>query len=58
MPGSTDARFLVAAGIPTVIFGPGDVREAHTVDESIAIDDLADGALAYAATIAGFLGGR
>jgi succinyl-diaminopimelate desuccinylase len=57
MPGSTDARFLIAAGIPTVIFGPGDVREAHTVDESIAIDEMADGALAYAATIARFLGG-
>ena len=56
MPGSTDARFLVAAGIPTLIFGPGDVREAHTADESIAIDELADGALAYAATIASFLG--
>ena len=56
MPGSTDARFLVSEGIPTVIFGPGDVREAHTVDESIAIGELADGALAYAATIASFLG--
>jgi succinyl-diaminopimelate desuccinylase len=57
MPGSTDARFLVAAGIPTVIFGPGDVREAHTIDESIAIDELAEGALAYASTIERFLSG-
>ena len=56
MPGSTDARFFVAAGTPMLIFGPGDVGEAHTTDESIAIGDLADGALAYAATIAGFLG--
>jgi succinyl-diaminopimelate desuccinylase len=56
MPGSTDARFLAAAGIPTVIFGPGDVAQAHTTDESILLDDLANGALAYAATICRFLG--
>lgn len=58
IPGSTDARFLIAAGIPTVIFGPGELALAHTVDESIAVSDLAEGALAYAATIADFLGGR
>jgi acetylornithine deacetylase/succinyl-diaminopimelate desuccinylase family protein len=56
MRAATDARFLIAAGIPTVVFGPGDLEEAHTVDESIAIADLADGALAYAAAICSFLG--
>jgi acetylornithine deacetylase/succinyl-diaminopimelate desuccinylase family protein len=58
MRAATDARFLIAAGIPTVVFGPGDLEQAHTVDESIAIADLADGALAYAAAICGFLGTR
>lgn len=55
MPGSTDARFLVEAGIPTVIFGPGDTDQAHVVDESILVTELEHGALAYAAAIATFL---
>lgn len=35
-------------GIPTPAFGPGEIDQAHTTDESIAIDDLVDGARAYA----------
>jgi acetylornithine deacetylase/succinyl-diaminopimelate desuccinylase family protein len=56
MAGSTDARFLIGAGVPTVIFGPGDASAAHVIDESIAIEDLRLGALAYAAVICRFLG--
>jgi succinyl-diaminopimelate desuccinylase len=39
---ATDARFLIHdANVPTVHFGPGSLtRDAHTVDESVAIDDL------------------
>jgi succinyl-diaminopimelate desuccinylase len=39
---ATDARFLIQdADIPTVHFGPGSLTDdAHTVDESVAIDDL------------------
>lgn len=55
MPGSTDARFLVRAGVPTVIFGPGDLSRAHSLDESIGISELVDGAAAYAAVIEDFL---
>jgi acetylornithine deacetylase len=34
-------RLLVnEAGIPSVLFGPGDVRHAHRPDESVPIDDL------------------
>jgi acetylornithine deacetylase/succinyl-diaminopimelate desuccinylase family protein len=58
MSGSTDARFLIAAGVPTVIFGPGDASDAHTIDESIAVDDLRRGALTYAAAMCQFLGAR
>lgn len=36
----TDASFLNAAGIPTVVFGPGDIRLAHTRDEHIPVSDL------------------
>ena len=37
-----DMRLLVNVGrIPTVLFGPGDVRVAHMPDEYVPIDDLA-----------------
>ena len=36
-----DMRLLVnVGGIPTVLFGPGDVRAAHSVDEHVAVADL------------------
>lgn len=37
----TEAGIFQAAGIPTVVCGPGDVAQAHTVDEYIALDQLA-----------------
>ena len=37
----TDASHLVSMGnIPTVIFGPGDYRESHTVDEKVQLSQL------------------
>jgi acetylornithine deacetylase len=37
----SDLRHLVLEGnIPTVLFGPGDIRCAHTVDESVSVKDL------------------
>jgi acetylornithine deacetylase len=34
-------RLLVNVGrIPTVLFGPGDVRVAHMADEYVPIDEL------------------
>jgi acetylornithine deacetylase len=36
-----DARFLTSLeAIPTIIFGPGELRAAHSVDESIEVDQL------------------
>jgi len=36
-----DMRLLVnAAGVPTVLFGPGDVRVAHMPDEYVPVDQL------------------
>lgn len=39
---ATDARYLIHdAGIPTVHFGPGSITDdAHTVDESVSVDEL------------------
>jgi len=36
----TDAGWLGNAGIPTVIYGPGKLEEAHSVDEKINIEEL------------------
>jgi succinyl-diaminopimelate desuccinylase len=35
-----DAAVLSAAGIPSVVFGPGDIAQAHTADEWISLDQL------------------
>jgi len=32
----TDAGVLAAGGIPSVVFGPGDIAQAHTVDEWVS----------------------
>lgn len=37
---ATDGGHLMAAGIPTIGFAPGDESLAHTSDEHIEIDDL------------------
>ena len=40
VPFGTDAWVLDRIGIPTVVFGPGSIKQAHTEDEWIAIDQL------------------
>lgn len=35
-----DAAVFAAAGIPSVVFGPGDIAQAHTPDEWISLDSL------------------
>ena len=35
-----DASVLAGAGIPSVVFGPGDIAQAHTADEWIALASL------------------
>ncbi len=41
MPYGADMRLLVnVGGIPTIMFGPGDVRKAHQPDEFVPLADL------------------
>jgi acetylornithine deacetylase len=35
-----DAAVLGEAGIPSVVFGPGDIAQAHTADEWISLRSL------------------
>jgi acetylornithine deacetylase len=52
-----DMRLLVnVGGIPTVLFGPGDVRVAHMPDEYVPVDDLRAAARALVLTALRFCG--
>ena len=42
MTAATDAREFVAAGIPAVVWGPGSLSQAHTVDEHVSLDEARD----------------
>lgn len=46
---ATDGGHLVAAGIPSIGFGPGDETLAHTNQERVPITQLREAALGYAA---------
>jgi succinyl-diaminopimelate desuccinylase len=48
VPFGTDASELSQAGIPSVVFGPGDIDLAHTTDEHIALDEVARAAEIFA----------
>jgi acetylornithine deacetylase len=41
-PYGSDLRLLTGAGIPALLYGPGDVRDAHSPDESVPVADLVD----------------
>jgi acetylornithine deacetylase/succinyl-diaminopimelate desuccinylase family protein len=38
-----DAAVLASGGIPSVVFGPGDIAQAHTADEWISLRQLEEG---------------
>ena len=41
VPYGTDAAAFAAAGVPSIVFGPGSIDQAHTADEWLALDQLA-----------------
>ena len=36
----TEASLFAAAGVPALVFGPGNIAQAHTVDEWVSLDQL------------------
>jgi len=40
MDASTDASRFNEAGIPTIVFGPGDIAQAHTTDEWVDLREV------------------
>lgn len=57
MPYGADMRLLANEGrTPTILFGPGDVRDAHRPDERVAIADLCTATQTLALTALRFCG--
>lgn len=46
-PGATDQAFFQAIGINTVVFGPGNFDQAHVVNESVSLANLAGARQVY-----------
>jgi acetylornithine deacetylase len=54
-----DMRLLVnEADVPTVLFGPGDIRRAHQPDEFVTIEDLEVTTRTLALAVLRFCGGK
>lgn len=50
----TDASKLARAGIPSVVFGPGSIRQAHSADEWIELRQVEEAAAVLVRTIRAF----
>ncbi|MBX9679767.1 MAG: M20 family metallopeptidase [Gemmataceae bacterium] len=40
VPFGTDAATISFAGVPAIVFGPGDIAQAHTIDEWVPLDEV------------------
>lgn len=47
VPYGTDAGPLGQSGVPCLVFGPGDIAQAHTKDEWVDLDEVKSAAEAY-----------
>jgi acetylornithine deacetylase len=52
---TTDAIFLCEAGIPTIVFGPGSLAQAHRPDEYVELCQVQQATRVFALTIVGLL---
>lgn len=49
----TEASLFAEAGLPAIVFGPGDIAQAHTADEWIGLDQLEHATTTYIKMIEG-----
>jgi acetylornithine deacetylase len=55
-PYGSDMRLLVhEAETPAILYGPGDIRQAHSTDEWISVDEIAQAARVVTAAAARYL---
>ncbi|WP_334176209.1 acetylornithine deacetylase [Pseudoxanthobacter sp.] len=54
-PSVTDGGWMGDAGIPAAIYGPGELSQAHSVNESLSLDQLVDYTKVMARFIHGWL---
>jgi acetylornithine deacetylase len=40
VPYGTNASTIAAAGVPSIVFGPGSIDQAHTADEWVPLDEV------------------
>ncbi|TWP35783.1 ArgE/DapE family deacylase [Leekyejoonella antrihumi] len=57
-PYGSDLRIYAAAGVPTLHYGPGDVRTAHSPREQVALKDVVEVARTLTLTVLRALGTR
>ncbi|MEX2752896.1 MAG: M20 family metallopeptidase [Candidatus Freyarchaeota archaeon] len=53
--GSTDAAIFSEAGIPSVIFGPGEIKVAHSEAEYVEVEQVVNAAKIYTLTALNYL---
>lgn len=54
VPFGSDASKLSRAGIPTILFGPGSIDQAHSMDEYVALEQVSRAAAFYREFILNF----
>ncbi len=54
----TEASLFSAAGYTAFVYGPGDIRQAHSADEFVELNQLEEAATTYARIIGGNQHGR
>jgi len=47
-PYGSDLRLYIAAGVPTLQFGPGDIRVAHALGEHVSLSEIEQAARTFA----------
>lgn len=57
-PASCEASFLVEAGVPALIFGPGRIEEAHSANEFVPVTQIVTAGRIYALLALRLLGGE